>query len=90
MDATTLTSLADETIKALRVNADVDVIKGHLLDAEYELKSITELETLDIDNNRNIRKYLINYARYGYYGITEEFVVNYRELIRRIQIEAGI
>lgn len=89
MNEATLTQLTTDTIKALRINADVELVESYLLDGEFELKTITGLEELDLEN-RDIRKYLINYSRYAYYGIIEEFATNYRELTRRIQIEAGI
>lgn len=86
-------AIANEVIQDLQVSTNLDKTKRHVREAEYSLKDLVGRdlkEDLNPDENLNVRCYLINYSRYAFYGIIDEFSGNYRDLIGRIQIEAGI
>lgn len=88
-----LVILAQEVLDDLQINDTTFRTVRHLRKAIYKLSSVLGRELindLDPEVNQNVRDYLLNYARYAYYGITNEFVENYMWLEREIQIEAGI
>ncbi len=88
-----LVILAEEVLADLQINDTTIRTVRHLQSAIYKLSSIIGRELsddLNPETNLNVRNYLLNYARYAYYGIINEFNENYMWLEREIQIEAGI
>ena len=94
--------MTDEAVEvlALEVLADLQIsdtttrTKRHIQSAIFRLENtvIGKALTGELDpvTNKNIREYILNYARYAYYGIIDEFKLNYIGLERELQIEAGI
>ena len=62
-----------------------NILKRHLKNGAFYLSSMAG--EFDIDINLAARQYVINYARYSYYGILDEFYNNYQADLRGIQIE---
>jgi hypothetical protein len=87
-------SLAQEVLQDLQISDTTLRTKRHILSAIFRLEKtvIGRPLTDDLDpiTNKNVRDYLLNYARYAYYGVIDEFKVNYIGLERELQIEAGI
>lgn len=86
--------LASEVLADLQISDTTDRTKRHLKSAIFRLENTVIgrplIEDLDPITNINVREYLLNYARYAYYGIIDEFKLNYIGLERELQIEAGI
>lgn len=94
MVSETLYKIAEETIEDLGTGTqNIPNVIRKINAAESQLASMLgrELaEDLDPDTNLSVRSWLINYARYSFYGVENEFEENYKALTRRLQIEAGI
>lgn len=86
--------LAQEVLEDLQINDTTNRTKRHILSAIFRLENtvIGKPLTGDLDpiSNKNVREYILNYARYAYYGIINEFNMNYIGLERELQIEAGL
>lgn len=60
-------------------------LKRHLKNGAFYLKSM--IGEFDIEENLSARSYVINYARYSFYGVLDEFHANYQRDLRGLQIE---
>ncbi|MPW26405.1 hypothetical protein GC105_11455 [Alkalibaculum sp. M08DMB] len=60
-------------------------LKRHLKNGAFYL--ISKIGQFDIAENLTAREYVINYARYSYYGVLDEFHQNYQGDLRGLQIE---
>jgi hypothetical protein len=60
-------------------------LKRHLKNGAFYLKS--KIGEFNIDENLSARSYVINYARYAFYGVLDEFHINYQRDLRGLQIE---
>ena len=75
-------SLDSSNLNDLRIT---ERLKRHLKNGAFYLNSM--IGTFDIEINLSARQYVINYARYAFYGILDEFYVNYQSDLRGLQIE---
>ena len=63
----------------------INQLKRHLKNGAFYLTSM--IGAFDIETNLTARAYVINYARYAFYGVLDEFFVNYQSDLRGLQIE---
>ncbi|MBF7097581.1 hypothetical protein [Alkalibacter mobilis] len=63
----------------------INQLKRHLKNGAFYLES--KIGMFDIDINLSARSYVLNYARYAYYGVLDEFYANYESDLRGLQIE---
>ena len=86
--------IAEETVDDLGTGSQsIQSIVRKIEVAEHQLVSQLGRDLsgdLDPDTNLSVRSWLINHARYSFYGVENEFEENYKSLTRRLQIEAGI
>lgn len=60
-------------------------LKRHLKSGAFYL--VSKIGEFNIEENLSARSYVLNYARYSFYGVLDEFYDNYQSDLRGLQIE---